>query len=109
MQDEDKEARKAELIEEHDQTKAAREESGEEPDEEEEEEFLMRLKEVEEEVYEEEADPQVLEEETAAKERVETAIMEKVEEQTGTTASLKVSAAVLWSAGQSCTQFMYVI
>ena len=96
-QNDDREARKAELIEEHEQAKAAREESGEEPDEEEEEDFLMQLKDIESEVYEEEADPQVLEEEAAAKERVETAIVEKVEEQTGTTASLKVSAAVLFT------------
>ena len=95
MQDDDQEARKAELIEEHDQNKAAREESGEEPDEEEEEEFLMQLKDIENEVYEEEADPQVFEEETVARERVETAIIEKVEEETGSIASLKVSAAVL--------------
>ena len=64
----------------------------------------MRLKEIEEEVYEEEADSQVLEEEAAAKERVETAIVEKVEEQTGTTASLKVSPAVLWNAVKSVHQ-----
>lgn len=55
----------------------------------------MQLKDIEKEVYEEEADPQVLEEEIAARERVETAIKEKVEEQRGTIASLKVSAAVL--------------
>ena len=95
LQNDDKEARKAELIEEHDQAKAAREKNGDEPDEEEEEEFLIQLKDIENEVYEEEADPQILEEEIAARERVETVIKEKVEEQKGTTASLKVSASVL--------------
>lgn len=55
----------------------------------------MQLKDIENEVYEEEADPQVFEEETVARERVETAIIEKVEEETGSIASLKVSAAVL--------------
>ena len=89
-QEEDREARKQELIEDHEQSKSTKEEEDEEPDEEEEDEFREKLKEIEDEVYEEQEDPQVLEEEETAKERINGVLIEKAEEQTESVQSLKV-------------------
>ena len=90
-QEEEKAARKQELIEEYEQNKSSQEEEDEEANEEEEAEFQEKLKEIDEEEYEEPEDPEVLEEEAMARERIHTALIEKAEEQTESVSSLKVS------------------